>query len=100
MLAFDTTVVLDDDAVSVTESPFGSETERFMVPIVPPLPLPRLHMPPRATAMVGAWLTVNVTVLSVLVEAVLGLPTASVAAPAGIEAVTVPATVMPLTAPL
>src|ERR1044072_707464 len=100
MLAFGTSVVLDEDAVSVTVSPFESETERFIVPIVPPLPLPRLHIPPRTTAMVGGWLTVNVTVLSVLVEAVLALPAPSIAAPAGIEAVTVPATVIPLTATL
>src|SRR5437773_12478121 len=41
---------------------------------------------------------VNVTVLSVLVEAVFPLPAASVAPPAGIVAITVPPVVRPLTA--
>src|SRR5439155_1650755 len=41
---------------------------------------------------------VKLTLLSVLVEAVLRLPAASCATPAEIEAITVPAVVMPLTA--
>ena len=60
------------------------------------------------SAWPAAWLIVTVgavvsgaakvTVLSVLVEAVLALPAASVAPPAAIVAMTVPSVVMPLTA--
>src|SRR5437870_2881715 len=57
------------------------------------------------SACPAAWLFVavggvgsNVTVLSVLVEAVFPLPAASVAPPAGIVAITVPPVVRPLTA--
>src|SRR5437867_4057458 len=57
------------------------------------------------SACPAAWLIVtvggvgsNVTVLSVLVEAVFPLPAASVAPPAGIVAITVPPVVRPLTA--
>src|SRR5438034_6009445 len=57
------------------------------------------------SACPAAWLIVtvggvgsNVTVLSVLVEAVFPLPAASVAPPAGIVAITVPPVVGPLTA--
>jgi hypothetical protein len=50
---------------------------------------------------VQVWTTLKkVTVLSLLVEAVLTLPTASLAAPAAMEAITVPLEVMPLTATL
>jgi len=42
----------------------------------------------------------KVTLLSVLVEAVFGLPAASCATPAGMLAITVPALLMPLTATL
>src|SRR5439155_474260 len=62
------------------------------------------------SAWPAAWLIVTVggvvsggvklTLLSVLVEAVLRLPAASCAIPAEIEAITVPALLMPLTATL
>ena len=42
----------------------------------------------------------NVTVLSMLVEAMLVFPAASLATPAPMEAITVPAVLMPLTAAL
>ena len=52
------------------------------------------------TAVVVAIPVVKVTVLSVDVEAMLPLPAASVATPAAIEAITVPAVVIPVTATL
>src|SRR5437773_1456977 len=62
-------------------------------------------LPMFGSACPAAWLIVtvggvgsNVTVLSVLVEAVFPLPAASVAPPAGIVAITVPPVVRPLTA--
>ena len=53
---------------------------------------------PFVTVAVGATLNRYVTVLSVLVDAVLRLPAPSAAAPAAIEAMTVPSAAMPLTA--
>src|SRR2546425_1092481 len=65
-----------------------------------------IRRPPRSTLFPYTTLfrcgvvsgALNVTVLSVLVEAVLPLPAASVATPAAIVATTVPLVVMPLTA--
>ena len=65
----------------------------LIVTIVPTGPLAGVK-----PVMLGAAL--NVTVLSVLVEAVLVLPAASCATPAAIVAITVPAVVTPLTAAL
>ena len=48
-----------------------------------------------AGGVVSGGLAVNVTVLSVLVEAALGLPAPSVATPAAMDATTVPLPVMP-----
>ena len=53
-----------------------------------------------AGGVVSGGLVVNVTVLSVLVEAALGLPAPSVATPAAMDATTVPLPVMPATATL
>src|SRR5262245_39627359 len=53
-----------------------------------------------ATEVLVSTVVVNATLLSVLVEALFVLPATSVAPPAGTEATTFPAVVMPLTATL
>src|SRR5438552_18631468 len=59
---------------------------------------PSLENDTRTSPALGVGPALNVTLLSVLVDAVLPLPAASVATPAPIVAVTVPEVVMPLTA--
>ena len=98
-LPFGRSAVFELDASDrLSVSPSASESVRSRAPRA----LLAAEQVPPVTVAVGAEFcvdpTVRVTVLSVLVEAVLALPTPSTAAPAGIEAMTVPAPVIPLTA--
>ena len=95
-----TVVALGESAMAMEDALAVSPVqERVMLPMVLALPLTFACalIPVQVPPPVGR---LNVTVLSVLVDAVFGFPATSFAAPAPIYAITVPVCVIPLTATL